>query len=198
MDSQQQAVADSWNEPEAMCAGCHVPVYPNEIIGTIKNLRSKAASGLDGISCLVLKYCLFILLPFLLRLYNGSLQLGYVPVAWRKAKVIALKKPGKTDYSAVKSYRPISLLSILGKTLECIINRRLVRLLECRRLLSPFQLGYRKGKEMADAGWRLTHDVVEAMQTRYQVQAVALDIQSVTSSSGSPAVSAGQAASISR
>ena len=92
LDSQQQAVADSWNEPDAMCAGCHVPVYPNEIIGTIKNLRSKAAPGLDGISGLVLKYCLFILLPFLLRLYNGSLQLGYVPVAWQKAKVIALKK----------------------------------------------------------------------------------------------------------
>ena len=50
--------------------------------------------------------------------------------------------------------------------------------MECRRLLSPFQLGFQKGKETPDAGWRLTHDVVEALQTRHQVQAVALDIQS--------------------
>ena len=78
----------------------------------------------------------------------------------------------------MKNYRPISLLSIFGKTLECIISRRLVRLLECRHLLSPFQLGFRKGKEMTDAGWRLTHNVVEALQTRHQVQAMALDIQS--------------------
>ena len=73
LDSQKQAVADSWNEPDAICIGCHVPVYPNEIIGTIKNLRSKAAPGLDGISGLILRYCVFILLPFLWRLYNGSL-----------------------------------------------------------------------------------------------------------------------------
>ena len=50
--------------------------------------------------------------------------------------------------------------------------------MECRHLLSPFQLGFRKGKETADAGWRLTHDVVEALQTRHQVQVVAMDIQS--------------------
>ena len=117
LGSQQQAIADSWSKFDAVCTASHVPVSPNEIIATIKNLRSKAALGLDGISGLVLKICLFIFLPFLWRLYNDSLQLGYVSVSWRKSKFIALKKPGKTDYSVVRSYGPISFLSILGKTL---------------------------------------------------------------------------------
>ena len=43
--------------------------------------------------------------------------------------------------------------------------------------LTPFQLGFRNGKEVADAGWLLTHDVGEALQNQHQVQAVALDIQ---------------------
>ena len=50
-----------------------------------------------------------------------------------------------------KSYCPISLLSILGKYLESIVNARIVRVLEQGGLLSPFQLSFRKGKEAIDA-----------------------------------------------
>ena len=77
-----------------------------------------------------------------------------------------------------KSYRPISLLSILGKTLESIVNACITRVLEGRGLLSQFQLGFRKGREAIDGGWRLTHEVIQALQTRQQVQAITFDIQS--------------------
>ena len=78
----------------------------------------------------------------------------------------------------VKSYHPISLLSILGKSLESIVNARVTWKLESGGLLSPFQLGFRKGKEAIDGGWRLTHEVIQALQTRQLIQAVSFDIQS--------------------
>ena len=74
-----------------------------------------------------------------------------------------MRNPDKATNSVAKSYRPISLLSILGKSLESIVNARIVRVLENGGLLSPFQLGFCKGKEAIDGGWRLTHEVVEAL-----------------------------------
>ena len=63
---------------------------------------------------------------------------GLCPHGWKRARVIALRKPDKATYSVAKSYRPISLLSILGKSLESIVSARIVRVLEKGGLFSPF------------------------------------------------------------
>ena len=115
-------------------------------------MRRKAVPGLDEISGTLLQNCVFILLPFLLQLFNASLFLGCVPTAWRRVKVITLRRPDKETYSVAKSSRPISLLSILGKSLKSIVNARINRMLETGGLLSPFQLGFRKGKEAINGG----------------------------------------------
>ena len=77
-----------------------------------------------------------------------------------------------------KTYRPISLLFILGKSLGSIVNAYINRVLETGGLLYPFQLGFHKGKEAIDGGWRLAHEVIEALRTHHQVQAVTFDNQS--------------------
>jgi len=43
------------------------------------------------------------------------------PESWKVAKLILIPKPGKTDKSQVKSFRPISLLPVFGKALETLI-----------------------------------------------------------------------------
>ena len=78
--------------------------------------------------------------------------------------MLALRKPGKDDYSIPRSYRPISLLLALGKIMETLISHRLSRCLESRRLLSPYQFGFRAGKEIMEACGRLTDDVVQAFR----------------------------------
>ena len=74
------------------------------------------------------------------------------------------------------SYRPISLLSNIGKLLETIVNRRLMRHIESRCLLSPHQFSFRAGREVMGACTSLVEDVTVAFRRRLQVQAVALDI----------------------
>ena len=61
--------------------------------------------------------------------------------------------------------------------METLVSRRLSRFLESKCLLSPYQFGFRAGKEIMQACGRLTDDVVQAFRQRQQVQAVALDIQ---------------------
>jgi len=64
------------------------------------------------------------------------------PEDWRKAKVIAVAKPGK-DPSLAANYRPISLLSVCYKLLERLALQRISPTVE--GLLGPDQAGFRKG-----------------------------------------------------
>src|ERR1051326_4410428 len=58
------------------------------------------------------------------------------PKMFRHANTIALKKGGDDrDYTNVRSWRPIALLSSLGKILEAITATRLSKLAEAHRLL---------------------------------------------------------------
>ena len=91
---------------------------------------------------------------------------AYFPKAWRRAKVIALRKPGKDAYDTPRAYRPISLLSSVGKILETLMNNRIMRRLERQHALTPFQFGFRAGKEVLDACTRLVHDIVAALRRR--------------------------------
>lgn len=55
------------------------------------------------------------LLPWLERMLNACLSRGYYPWELCPAIVLALHRPGKHDYSLVRSYDPILLLSMMGK-----------------------------------------------------------------------------------
>ena len=74
-----------------------------ELVRVIRRLRVAATPGLDGISVLCLRKCMMTLLPWILSLCNASLALAYFPKAWRRAKVIALRKPGKDAYDTPPS-----------------------------------------------------------------------------------------------
>ena len=66
-----------------------------------------------------------------------------------KATLIPIYKKGK-DKKHPSSYRPISILSCLGKLLERIINTRLMAHLEGNNILSSTQSSYRKHRSTED------------------------------------------------
>lgn len=72
-----------------------------------------------------------------MEIFNKCWELGCFSSEWKTATVIVLKKPGKTNYSLPKSYRPIGLLPIMGKILEKMVIKRLAWHLVPR--LSPQQ-----------------------------------------------------------
>ena len=48
------------------------------------------------------------------------------PDLWNRDNKIFIPKLGKPHYYSAKSYRPISLASVIGEMFEHIINRRLI------------------------------------------------------------------------
>jgi hypothetical protein len=86
----------------------------------ILSLKPQTAPGKDGITSLMLRHLSRKALTYLTCLFNHLLQLGFFPNSWKRAKVIPFPIPNKPpkDYN---SYKPISLLNIVGKLFERII-----------------------------------------------------------------------------
>ena len=140
-------------------------------------MRSKAATGIDNLSIVIMKRCSRVLISFLKKVFIASLALGFFPSRWREARVLTLRKQGKPSYEEARAYRPISLLNHFGKLLEAVVNTRLKNWLERKNLLSPDQAGFRPGRHAQGACWRLVEAITSAFRDRDQVRAVALDIQ---------------------
>ncbi|KZS19929.1 Uncharacterized protein APZ42_013513 [Daphnia magna] len=89
----------------------------------MSNLKSKAM-GRDLIHNQMLKNMSQDNKKHLLNLFYAMLTSSYIPDEWKLATIIPIRKPDKPAENP-ESYRPISLTSCLGKTMEKIVNQRL-------------------------------------------------------------------------
>ena len=118
-------------------------------------------------------------LPVLDRLrliFNAALKIGHFPTPLKRAQVVAIPKPGK-DAKSATSYRPISLLPIIGKILERIINERLTDYLEKEKIIVSSQMGFRRRRGVTDQTTILTHDIAEGRQKRKKIAVVTFDVE---------------------
>ena len=119
-------------------------ITPDEVKGHIKQLRN-SSPGPDNIHNRCLKNYTTLLIQHLTQLFNAVGNVGYIPDMWKKANIILLLKPNK-DKQHPSSYRPISLLSCLGKLLERIMKQRMMNVLNRRNILPQHQAGFRSKK----------------------------------------------------
>ena len=82
-------------------------------------------------------------LTLLLTVFNSIWDSEIFPPSWREATIVEIPKPGK-DSSDPNNYRPIALTSCLCKTMERIMNNRLMWVLEFKGLLASEQCTFRK------------------------------------------------------
>jgi ribonuclease HI len=92
-----------------------------KVTAAISMFGPHKASGLDGIKPCVLQHLPPKVISRLTTIFQASVQLGHSPQVWRQSKVVFIPKPGKDDYTNVRSFRPISLMSFLFKTLERLV-----------------------------------------------------------------------------
>ena len=86
-------------------------------------------------------------------LFNASKNLGYFIDKWKISKITMILKPEKTA-SLPGSYRPISLLPVLGKLMEKIMTNRIAH---CNK----FQTGFQKGKSTTHQILRLVEHITK-------------------------------------
>ena len=102
---------------------------------------------------------------WLLEIFNQSLGTGTVPESWKEALIIPIAKPGK-PLTRTSSYRPISLLSCVGKLMEAMVNKRLTFSLEQKQALRPSQGGFRCRMSAIDQVARLEAAIHRVLHTK--------------------------------
>ena len=80
------------------------------------------------------------------------------------------------ERSTAKSYRPFSLLSVVSKLFEKLVNNRPVDHMEKIGLLSDFQYGFRSSRSIADLLIVVSDRIARVFNWYGTTQAVALDI----------------------
>ena len=96
--------------------------YLKEIIHKSKN---KISTWVDNIPNIIIKNLTDNLIRKYVIIFNNALNNGYLPNAWKTAKLITICKPGK-DPTNPNNYRPISLLPNISKIFEKCINKNMI------------------------------------------------------------------------
>lgn len=153
------------------------PITELEIHRSLKAAKGTTAPGEDGIPTLVWKHLWNHLRAIITHLFTRSVDLGYYPKQWKRAKIVVLRKPGKPDYTVPGAYRPISLLNTLGKILEAVMARRLSFWAESHKLLPDTQFGGRPGRNTEQALLVLANEVDRAWLRSKVVTLIAFDLK---------------------
>ena len=114
-----------------------------EVERLLRQINPAKATGSDGIPGYLLKCCADILAASVATLFNASLVNGTVPTAFKLAHVIPLFKAG--DPSIPTNFRPVSLLPILSKLLEKVVQKKLAQFLDISGTLPTTQFAFRAG-----------------------------------------------------
>ena len=74
--------------------------------------------------------------PSLSSLFNLTLPSSKVPQAWKEAKLMSLQYLKKDDLSDCKNYRPVSLVSTLGKVMEKSVHKHVLNFLNTNNVVT--------------------------------------------------------------
>jgi len=146
----------------------------DEVLSILKSLKTNKASGPDGISPKLLKEAAPSICSSLTKLFNLSFRLGKVPVLWKQANVVPIFKKG--DKTLVTNYRPISLLSVVGKVLERVTFKHVHNHLQENKLISKFQSGFTPGDSTVYQLAELYHLFTQAIDQKKSIRVVFCDI----------------------
>jgi hypothetical protein len=149
---------------------------PTEIKNYIKSLKSTKSPGIDGVNNRLLKQLPRKGIVYLTHIVNACLNIAYFPKTWKKASVIPILKPGK-DPSNPSSYRPISLLSSIGKILERVILRRFRQHVSENHLFLDEQFGFREKHSTSHQLFRVVTDVRRGLRNRESTAMTFLDVE---------------------
>ena len=115
---------------------------------TVKKLKNKKAASLDLIKNEMIKASYEILSSVYLKLFNLILKVGIYPSVWCFGLITPIFKSG--DKLDPGNYRGICVTSCLGKLFSSILNQRLFKLAENKKLIHPSQIGFLKANRTSD------------------------------------------------
>ena len=155
----------------------HIVITENEVEDVLNFSDISKASGPDAVSPRLLKEATQILKSPLCRLFNLSLRTGIIPTNWKCANVtLIFKIDSPSNY---KNYRPISLISVIGKVMERCVYKHIHNYLLENNIIINNQSGFTKGDSAIYQLINITNDFGKALDEGKEVRVIFCDISKV-------------------
>ena len=155
-------------------------IYLSDIIITskaienkLKNLDPYKAPGPDKLPPLLLKQLSTELSIPLAIIFNKSISEGHVPTQWKEAEVTAIFKKGNKNLT--NNYIPVSLTSILCKTLESFITDSIQNYMESNKMFNSCQHGFRKHRSCVTQLLEVMNDFTNYIDNKKNIDILYLD-----------------------
>jgi len=111
---------DQYNElPPAGSA--HTPVSGQAVERALHSESVKKAPGPDKLSVGAIRLFWKRDEERIVRLTRAAIRTGRHLAVWKRSSGVVIHKPGEDDYTKLKAYRSISLLSCMGKVVEKVV-----------------------------------------------------------------------------
>lgn len=157
-----------------------------ELNTVVESFNPKKAPGSDGFTADICMHAINNDPQYFLALLNQCLAYHHFPTIWKVATIVVLKKPGKSDYTAPKSYRPIGLLPVLGKIYEKLLITRLKFYILPQ--ISKYQFGFMPQKGTDDSLYTLMKHIQMKLNQKKIIIIVSLDIEGAFDSAWWPII----------
>ena len=144
-----------------------------ELRRVVMGLRNTSTCGVDGITSRMVKNTFSVIGHILLRLVNDSLINCTVPNSWKISLVYPIHKGGALNNPA--QFRPISVVPLISKVTERIVQKQLYDYFSDHDLFSPAQHAYRRNHSTETALLTVSDYILTAMNRREVVLVAMLD-----------------------
>ena len=133
------------------------PTTPEEISDLIQTISSNKSTGTNSITTSILKKIKNEISIPLSAIINNSFENRIFPNLLKSAQVILVFKNGSR--LSCNNYRPISLLSNIGKIIEKLIHKKLNYFLEQHKVYYALQFGFHLNTSTNNALMSITENI---------------------------------------
>ena len=146
----------------------------SEIYNIIKKLKTQTSPGMDQVHNILIKNLPFNYVKIIQILSNLAIKTGSA-LYWKSAVITMIPKK-ESNSNSPGDYRPISLISCLGKLVERIVRNRLYKILERDQKIITQQSGFRSYRGALDNLLFFTQKISESMNRKKKVCGILFDI----------------------
>jgi hypothetical protein len=144
-----------------------------EIQEAIKSIKNGKAAGHDGITAEMIKHLGGNGTQILLKIFRKAWAEGKIPHDWEIGVLIPIYKKG--DRLDCNNYRGTTLLSVVAKTYERILEKRLRR--EIEEQMTDSQSGFRKGHSIQDHIFTIKESIYKTIQKNSELYLGFIDLE---------------------
>ena len=157
--------------PQSILSDISISEY--DVYTALASLDPQQSMGIDGIGPKVFKWCALALHKPFHHLFLLTFSQNHLPEEWRTHLITPIHKSG--DQSAVKNFRPISLLWSISKVLEKIIYDKIIDFVMDH--VNPAQFGFLRHRSTLHQLLVFLHNIFNSFNNNTQTDVIYLDFK---------------------